>query len=367
VPRLLFVTTSFENGAIPNILLDLGPHLTSLGWDLHFLTLEDLPEGHASVARCRQLGYPLEALGASARSVWGALRALKPAIRRIAPDLIHTHLGRADVYVPWVKGAIPQISTFHSVRKNSGRLTQAGWKLSDHLVAHRTGVSQACLDSVYADGFLNSPHSVIYNPVDAGRLVPRRNRQSVLAELGLGPEARFLLAVGRLVPVKGHGDLIRAFSRLAPRHPGLHLVIAGDGPLQESLQTLIHGLGLEDRVRLAGAWTGVADLYASAELLVFPSHWEGLGLVPLEALACGCPVASSRLPAVEEFLTEGVNGRFFDIGNDQDIATTVEALLADPSGSRDLAARGRTMVGERFAPEGIARQYDAVYRSVLHG
>lgn len=365
MPKLLFITTNFENGAIPNILLDLAPHLVDLGWNPHFLALEPLPEDHASVVRCRALGYPIESLGVSARAALRALRALGPAIRRIAPDIIHTHLGRADVYTPWVKGSIPMVSTFHSVRRNSGRLTQWGWKISDGQVTHRTGVSQACLDSVYADGFLHSPHSVIYNPVDRNRLIPQRGRDAVLNQLGWNSSVRLLLAVGRLVPVKGHAALIAAFADLAPRQPDLRLVIAGDGPLKEELEALIDQFGLAGRALLVGAWEGVGDLYGAAHLLVFPSQWEGLGLVPLEALACGCPVASSRLPAVAEFLTEGVTGRFFEPGSSAEISRVVGEMLADPEGTRSLATRGRAMVQERFAPEPIARQYDAVYRRAL--
>ena len=367
MPKILFVTTNFENGAIPNILLDLAPHWTALGWDLHFLTLEPLPEGHASVNRCRSLGYPLEALGVSAESTWGALWALGPAIRRIGPNLISTHLGRADVYVPWVKGRIPQVSTFHSVRKNASRITQWGWKVSDGLVAHRTGVSQACLDSFYADGFLHSPHSVIYNPIDAARLVPKRTAAEVRTFFGWDPSVRLLVAVGRLVPLKGHYDLVKAFARLAPQNPDLRLVIAGEGPLSLQLPHLVAGFLMTGRIKLAGSWEGVADLYNAADLLVFPSHWEGLGLVPLEALACGCPVASSRLPAVAEFLTEGVNGRFFEPANPTDLARVVADILAAPEVAKAQAARGREMVLERFAPAPIAKQYDAVFRKVLVG
>jgi glycosyltransferase involved in cell wall biosynthesis len=111
----------------------------------------------------------------------------------------------------------------------------------------------------------------------------------------------------------------------------------------------------------------VGDLYRVADLLVFPSHWEGLGLVPLEALACGCPVASSRLPAVEEFLTEGVTGRFFSPGMPADLARVVADALDHPEAGRAQAARGASLVHERFAPAGIAAQYAALWREVLGG
>lgn len=363
MPKLLFITTNFENGAIPNILSDLAPHLGAAGWTLHALALEPLPDGHASVDRWRALGLPLESLNLSPKTTWGALGPLKRAIRRVAPDLIHTHLGRADVYTPWVAGRVPVVTTFHSVKRNAGRFTRAGWKLTDRRVAHRTGVSQACLNSFY-DGFLHSPHSVIYNPVNPARLVSTRSRADVLAGFGWEPSVRVVLAVGRLVPVKGHAELIEAFAALSVGRPELRLVLAGDGPLHGALVNQVAALGLAETVKLAGAWPRVGELYAAADLLVFPSHWEGLGLVPLEALVCGCPVASSRLPAVAEFLVEGENGRFFTVGDPTDLARVVAGMLDDPEGSRAMAARGGQMVRERFSPAVIAAQYADLYQRV---
>jgi glycosyltransferase involved in cell wall biosynthesis len=365
MPKILLVTTSFEPGAIPNILLDLAPIWVEEGFVPHIVTLEAFPSDDTPVRRWRALGLGIDALGMSSRATLGVLGPLKEAIRTIRPDLIHTHLGRADVYVPWVKGLVPQVTTFHSVRRNAGRLTRWGWKLSDRLVAHRTGVSQACLDSFYQDRFLRSAHSVIYNPVSPGRLESRRGRADLLESFGWDDPVRVLLAVGRLVPVKGQMDLLEAFGTLTKTRPDLRLVIAGDGPLERELRHRIGILGLETRVRLAGAWSGVGDLYRLADLLVFPSHWEGLGLVPLEALACGCPVVSSRLPAVEEFLTEGETGRFFAPGNPVDLARVVAHALDDPGASRLQAVRGGALVREKFAPALIAAQYGELWNRVL--
>ena len=367
MPKILLVTTSFENGAIPNILIDLAPFWLESGFIPQILTLQPFPADDAPVQRWRALGLGIESLGMSSRATLSVLGPLGRKIRTLAPELIHTHLGRADVYVPWVKGRVPQVSTFHSVRRNAGRLTRWGWKLSDRLVSHRTGVSQACIDSFYADGFLRSSHSVIYNPVNPGRLAGFRRRSDLLAGFGWDDTVRVLLAVGRLVPVKGHWDLLEGFAELARARPELRLVIAGDGPLEGELRGRIESLRLADKVKLAGSWSGVGDLYRAADLLVFPSHWEGLGLVPLEALSCGCPVVSSRLPAVEEFLTEGETGRFFAAGDPVDLARVVAEALDKPEEGRAQALRGQAMVRDRFAPARIAAQYGDLWREVLGG
>lgn len=330
--KLLYILNSFENGAVPNVLLDIAPAVASAGWQAHFLALEPLPESHGSVRRCREAGFALESLDLSPRASLGAILALRKAIRRIDPDLIHTHLGRADIFTPWAKGRVPQVSTFHSVRQNHNKLTLAGLRLTDRLVAHRTGVSQATIDSFYADGFLKSEHSVIYNPVNPERLNVRRTREQVFQALGWADRTAgpLLVCVGRLMPVKDHKSLIAAFPLLLRDFPGLRCVIAGDGPLKPTLEAQIRSLGLEDRIRLAGAWDGVADLYAAASALVFPSLWEGLGLVALEALVSGCPVAASDIPAVREFLVDREDGLLFKPGSPEQPGARRQGAPGEP-------------------------------------
>src|SRR5208337_3865157 len=259
--------------------LDVAPTLTSAGWLLHFLSLEPFPEAHDSAKRCRAAGLPLESLNLSPKSYLNAIFALKKKIRQIDPDLIHTHLGRADILTPWAKGTIPQVTTFHSVWQNYNKLTLAGYRVIDGLVAHRTGVSQASIDSFYAHGPLRSAHSVIYNPVNPERIKPRRTREQVFQALGWPDRTAdpLLVCVGRLMPVKDQKTLVDALPLLLKDFPNLRCVIAGDGPLKADLEARIHGRKLEDHVQLAGAWEGVADLYACSTALVFPSLWEGLG------------------------------------------------------------------------------------------
>jgi len=166
-----------------------------------------------------------------------ALLRLHRAIRALQPDLISTHLGRADIYTPWVKRRIPQMTTHHSVKQNAGRLTLLGYRLSDKRVAWRTGVSQACNDSFLAEGFLRSPHSVIPNPVDPARLVPALSRAQFRSQHGWSDSDLVLATVGRLIPVKNHHALLKAFALLKQAEfPKLRLVVAGEGPLRAELE-----------------------------------------------------------------------------------------------------------------------------------
>lgn len=157
--------------------------------------------------------------------------------------------------------------------------------------------------------------------------------------------------------------LLRAFGRLAPEYPDLVLAIAGEpgsgSPMFPNLRQLVAPLG--DRVRFLGR---VSDdeklaLYRYAELFVFPSIYEGFGLDPLEALACGCPVVCSNAASLPEIT--GDAALLFDPRDHGALAASMGQALSDPE---PLRAKGPPQAA-KFRWEGTAAQTSEVYRKVL--
>lgn len=354
--RILYTLTVMDPGAIPNILLDLAPHLHQLGWEIEILSLQSMPKDRSAVDRAQGLGIPLHSLGLPAWNVPMAVRRLRDFLHERNFDLVHSHLGRADLVTSWAKPArLPHLSTFHSVRCNYHPLTLWGYKVTDSKVSLRTGVSRTVLDSFYGDGFLQSPHEVVYNPVDPARLSikPSREEARQTLEIESGP---VLAQVGRFLPVKAQDLTLRLFQKFLELQPGSHLVLAGDGPLRNRLQVLAQRLGVQDRVR----WTGFRSpnlVYACADVVVFPSRWEGLGLVPIEAMMLGLPVVSSALPAVLEYLEPGKNGLVFPV---DDLNAYLNAVLSALSPAWDLEETRRKAL-DLFHPQRIAQNYHNLY------
>ena len=173
------------------------------------------------------------------------------------------------------------------------------------------------------------------------------------AQLGPGSGERepFLLYPARAWPHKNHARLFEAFTLLRRERPGLRLVLTGGGdvgPVPE---------GVEPRGHVP--WPEVVDLMRRASALVFPSLYEGFGLPPLEAMACGCPVACSNVAALPEVV--GDAARLFDPHEPQAIADAVRDVLDDPSG---WAARGLVHAGA-YSWDATARRTDAVYAELL--
>jgi glycosyltransferase involved in cell wall biosynthesis len=162
-----------------------------------------------------------------------------------------------------------------------------------------------------------------------------------------GNEARepFLLYPAREWPHKNHALLFDAFAELRRRHPGLELVLtAYAGRVPEGVRSL----GRVSREELA-------RLYRTASALVFPSLFEGFGQPPLEAMACGCPVACSNVASLPEVVADAA--RLFDPTSVEEVIVAIEDVLDEPDGWR---ARGLERAA-RFTWEKTAREHDAVY------
>lgn len=197
----------------------------------------------------------------------------------------------------------------------------------DALVA----TSQAIADDVRSRPTLAAmPLSVAWPPIDAARIraladeVPRAPRLGALA-------ADYIVAVGRLEAVKDHARLIDAFAHIAPAHPGLHLVVLGEGAERAALAARIRAAGLASRVHLAGyapnpfAWIG------RARALVLSSLHEGFGMVLAEALALGTPVVAMDCPGgPAEILEQGRHGRLVAPGDTRALAEAIAATLSHP-------------------------------------
>jgi len=174
--------------------------------------------------------------------------------------------------------------------------------------------------------------------------------------------SRLLLAVGRLAARKGYGLLLRAFAKVHASDSGARLVIVGRGHLRSRLQKQARVLGLDGAVTIESGmpFEELAALFRSADLVVYPSYYEGQGLIPLEAMASGTPVVTVDHGPLPEMVDESV-GRLFAMGNPDSMADAIMAELADPEVLRTKGEAGRRRVLEEFTFEHDAGRFEAIY------
>jgi len=208
---------------------------------------------------------------------------------------------------------------------------------------------------------------VVYWGVDTSMFVPlhRDDEDSVSIHEGIRARyggSRLLLAVGRLAARKGYGLLLRAFAKVHASDPGARLIIVGRGHLRSRLQKQARALGLDDAVTIESGmpFEELAALFRSADLVVYPSYYEGQGLIPLEAMASGTPVVTVDHGPLPEMVDEAV-GRLFAMGDPDSMADAIMAELADPEGLRVKGEAGRHRVLEEFTFEHDAGRFETIY------
>lgn len=168
-------------------------------------------------------------------------------------------------------------------------------------------------------------------------------------------EEEIVLFVARLQPSKGTLEAIRIFHRILESFPDLCLIVLGDGPDRLRMETEARRLSVADRVRFMGAMPQdqVLPFYSKAKLLLFPSSWEVYPLVPLEAMAGGCPVVAGDIPATRE----GTGGRalLLPVDDTELWADQAKRILADASTRQRMSALGRDWARERTWKKAASR------------
>ena len=197
-----------------------------------------------------------------------------------------------------------------------------------------------------------------------------RKRYDAADELALSGEVNtetpLLLAVGRLVARKGYKTLLKSLPHILKEQPNARLCIVGRGHMRKTLLKQAEKLGVSHAVWIIPgmSFEELAQHFRSADLVIYPSFYEGQGLIPLESLASGTPVVTVDQPPLTEMIDETV-GDLFERGNEKSLAEAVLRALSDRKSMTAKAEKGRQRVLSKYTYEHNAQDYEAVFKSVL--
>ena len=198
-----------------------------------------------------------------------------------------------------------------------------------------------------------------FKPVEAG---------SLRAELGL-TNKKVIVSVGRLVHRKGQDHLIESMPAILKVHPDAHLLLVGKGPYLEHLAKLVAKNGLQDSVSFIGRiqYAELPAYICCGDIFAMPSRSrlmglevEGLGIVYLEASACGLPVIAGKSGGAPDAVIDGTTGLVVDGTNNDEIAKAAIALLSDPSKAQQMGAAGRQWIIDEWRWEIWAQKFESL-------
>jgi glycosyltransferase involved in cell wall biosynthesis len=176
------------------------------------------------------------------------------------------------------------------------------------------------------------------------------------AALNTPPGAPLLLSLGRLHANKAHDVSLKVLARL----PGAYLWIAGSGPLEAELKRLAAQLGVADRVRFLGWREDAASLYRAADLCLFPSRFEPLGNVVIQAWAHGLPVVAAASQGPRDLIRDQEDGLLAPVDDDEALAAASARLIADPRLGTRLAQAGAARLAAEFSADRVVDQWRAL-------
>lgn len=303
-------------------------------------------------------------------------------------DVIHSHYWLSG-QVGWLakeRWGVPLVHTMHTMAKVKNRLLADGDKpepqarvvgeeqvvqIADRLVANTDDEAGELIELYGA----SEQRVAVVNPGVNLTVFQPASQGAARHRLGLPQDARVLLFVGRIQPLKAPDVLLRAASRMLIDDPSLRgrLVVAcvggpsGNGLARPSILTeLAVELGIEDVVRLVppAPQHELADWYRAADLTVVPSHSESFGLVALESQACGTPVVAAAVGGLRTAVRDGVSGTLVHGHDPHDWAQAIRRLLANPLRLAALA-RGAREHAAAFGWQATATRLLDVYTQAL--
>ncbi|MGW2208799.1 glycogen synthase [Streptomyces sp. NPDC001781] len=299
-------------------------------------------------------------------------------------DLVHSHTWYAALagHVAKLLHGIPHVTTAHSLeplRPWKAEQLGGGYALSSW--AERTAIESA--DGVIAvSGAMRDDILACYPALDADRVHVVHNGidtrlyrpdpgTDALRRHGIDPERPYVLFVGRITRQKGVPQLLRAVREI---DPGTQVVLCAGAPdtpqIDREFRDRFQELGA---VRAGVFWipqmlprTEVVQLLTHAAVFVCPSVYEPLGIVNLEAMACGTPVVASRVGGIPEVVDHGSTGLLVDTDGDfeGDLARALDSVLADPVAARRMGEAGRARAVGEFGWDAVARRTAGLYEEI---
>lgn len=355
--RVMHVTQPTDAG-VPAVLLRYLASQRAVG-DLNLAVA--CPAGNHLSEQVQAMGaefLPWQATRDPGMSVLAEVRELRRLVRSWRPDLIHLHSSKAGLVGRLaVRGRIPTVFqphawSFEAVDGVTASLSRLWERQASHW-AHVTVCVSAAEWAAAPTSGIRARAQVIPNTVDPS-LWKAGERSIARAQLHLDPDAPYAMCIGRLCEQKGQESLVALWPAIRDRVAKAQLVLVGSGPLASALGRLC-----PPGVSLVGP-QDVADWYAASDLVVVPSRWEAMALVPLEAQAAGRMVLGYDVHGMAESL--GPSNVLVPVGNRDQLADALASALLDLPRTHQRGIQGRQFALRTWSPEHQLDLLQTAYR-----
>jgi len=324
------------------------------------------PTGSAIAGSVRQLGLPVREMAMRGDADVGLVGRLGQLLRAERPDILHLHSRRGCDSWGAIAGRWHGLPTVLSRRVDNpeSRLWAAlKYRLPDHVVT----ISQGIREVLLGEGVPPARISCVPSAVDTSQYRPGRSDLAWFRhEFGLADDALVIGMAAQFIERKGHATLLDALPVVFERHPGVRVLLFGQGPLVEVMRERISAdPALAARVQLPGFRRDLDRLLPCLDVLAHPAHMEGLGVALLQAAACGVPIVGGRAGGIPEIVRPGLTGELVEPGDSAGLAAALNLLLDSAELRERMGAAGRDWVERHFSIPAMVEGNLAVYQMLL--
>jgi len=316
-----------------------------------------------------EAGIRTDVLGVRGRWDVFKLRRLARLLRRDRADILHTHLFHADLAgrAGASLAAVPNL--VHTVRTAEGRFRPWHFAFARFFAGRCKRiicVSPSVLTShSRRSGLPLQYYTMIPNGINVQAYARDDQARTKLRRYwGIAPDQPVAAFVGRLAPEKGIETLLSVVSHLAARGQTLHLVVAGDGPMRGVVENYAaHGEGGE-ACHVLGHVRNVRDVLSAADMFITTSHWEGMPLAVIEAMAASLPVVGTDVAGTRDAVQRDKAGLLVPADDVVALANAVERLVNHPDLRHRLGRTAEQLASQHFTIDATIAAHQTLYEQI---
>lgn len=373
--NILFIVTKLELGGAQKQLLELirnldkekfRPFLFTASDGLLVLEAEEIYG--LTIEKSRSLERPI--------NPWKDLLAcleMYSYIKRNYISIVHTHsskagiLGRVAARLAGAKIVLHTVHgwPFHDYQSAISRkafigLEKLAGKFSDRIIV----VSRHDLEKGITSGIAGAQkYQLIRYGIDFAEF--KRRSVGFKDEFGIAPDEAVVTNISCFKPQKSCLDFVKLVALVSKLNAKTKFILVGDGPMRSDIEKLKNKLVLGGRLILTGWRRDIPEILSITDCLVSTSFWEGLPIVVLEAMVCGCPVVVTDTGGVREVVSDGETGFFVPCGDMEQMSLKVASLLQDEGLKRKINQRAKDSLGDDFSLSRMLKSHQELYENLI--
>lgn len=361
--RLMIITHDLAIGGLQQVVVNICKAINRDKFDVTVLCLRALGE---FAPEAEELGIKVFLLPQKKHTDYFSFFKVAKILRREKIEVIHTHNTQ-----PFFDGTLGALLSGRKIRivhtdharnfPDKRRYMFAEWLMS-HFAYKVVGVSEHTSQNLIKYEKISKKKIItIPNGIDGKKFNISIDKKAKRNELGIKNHGPIIGLGVRLTEQKGITYLIQAMTKIVKKIPDITLIIAGEGPLEESLKNETLKLGVNKNVFFVGPRLDMPELLKIFDLYVLPSLSEGLPMVLLEAMALGCPIIATRVGGVPKVIINGENGSLVEPKNPKVLGSEIIRVLSDSNLRKKYSKNGKKVFNEKFTADIMMRKYEHLY------